>query len=156
MRATTFPWLSNNAARQDKTPAPIGGIVELFTAGAALLTGDAVFLSAPATVNKSGTQTNYAGFVGIVVGGALTNDNIVDRTGVPAANTGQRVHVQIFGIANAVAGGAITAGTTFTVIPDTATAGRVIAGTTAGQILGKALTTTTLAGQNVRILLSHR
>jgi len=93
MRPTTFPWLSNNATRQDEAPGAIGGIVELFTAAAALNTGDAVFFSAANTVNKSVTQANYAGFVGIVVGGALTNDNMVDRPGVPAANANQRVFV---------------------------------------------------------------
>jgi hypothetical protein len=156
MRPTTFPWLSNNATRQDKAPGAIGGIVELFTAAAALNTGDAVFFSAANTVNKSVTQANYAGFVGIVVGGALTNDNMVDRPGVPAANANQRVFVQVFGIANVVAGGAITVGTNFSVIPDTATAGRVIAGTTAGQIVGKPLSSATAAGQTIKILISHR
>lgn len=156
MRATSFSWLTFNRTRRDKVSGEVGGITENFTAAAALNTGDCVFLSAVNTVNKSVTQANYVGFIGVVVGGALTNDNIVDRVGVPAANTGQRVIVQIAGTATVVAGAAVTAGTNFSVIPDTATAGRVIAGTTAGQVLGKALTTTTGAGQNLNILISHR
>ena len=156
MKPTTFPWLSNNISRQDKLPGAVGGIVELFTAAAALNTGDAVFFSAANTVNKSGTQANYAGFVGIVVGGALTKDNIIDRPGVPAAGAGQSVFVQIFGIANVVSGGAITVGTNFSVIPDTATPGRVIAGTTAGQVVGKPMSSATGAGQTIKILISHR
>jgi hypothetical protein len=156
MRATAFSWLTFNMSRQDRTSGAAGGIVEVFTAAAALNTGDAVFLSAADTVNKSVTPANYVGFIGVVVGGQLTGDNIITTVGVAAAGTNQRVLVQIAGVATVVSGAAITAGTNFSVGPDTATAGRVIAGTTAGQVLGKALSSAGAAGVNVRILLSHR
>lgn len=155
MRATSFSWLTFNRSRQDKNAAEVGGIVETFTAGAALNTGDIVFISAADTVNKSTTQANYVGFAGVVVGGALTNDNITTTTGIAAAETGQRVLVQVSGIANVVAGGAVTVGTNFSVIPDTGTAGRVIAGTTAGQVVGKTVTTGS-SGNVMKILISHR
>lgn len=155
MRATSFPYITHSQSRQDRVPGGLGGIVEVFTAGAALNTGDIVFFSAADTVNKSTTQANYVGFAGVVVGGALTNNNITNTVGVAAAGTGQRVLVQISGIANVVAGGTVTVGTNFSVIPDTSTAGRVIAGTTAGQVVGKTITTGS-SGNVMKILISHR
>jgi hypothetical protein len=155
MKPTAFSWLTFAMPRADKSPAAVGGITEIFTAGAALNTGDVVYISAADTVNKSTTQANYVGFAGVVVGGQLTNDNITASVGVAAANTGQRVIVQVAGIATVVAGGTVTVGTNFSVIPDTTTAGRVIAGTTAGQVVGKTLTTGASAG-TMKILISHR
>lgn len=155
MRATGFTWITHNQPRQDRIPAGVGGVVEYFTAGGSLNTGDVVFFSAVDTVNKSTTQANYVGFAGVVVGGQLTNDNLTTAVGIAAATTGQRVLVQVTGIANVVAGGTVTAGTNFSVIPDTGTAGRVIAGTTAGQVVGKTITTGSAAG-TMKILISHR
>lgn len=155
MRATSFNWLTFNQPRQDRTSASVGGVVEIFTAAASLNTGDCVFLSAANTVNKSTTAANYAGFIGVVVGGQLTNNNITSNVGVAAAGANQSVMVQISGIANVVAGGTVTPGTNFSVVPDAATAGRVIAGTTAGQVLGTTVSAGTAAG-TMKIVLNHR
>lgn len=156
MKPTAFSWLTHHLPRQDKTAAGVGGTVETFTAGAALNTGDIVFFSAANTVNKSNTQANYVGFAGVVVGGAATNNNITTSVGVAATTaSGQSVLVQVSGIATVVAGGTVTVGTNFSVIPDTGTAGRVIAGTTAGQIVGNTITTGTAAG-TMKIFISHR
>lgn len=155
MKPTSFSWITHNRRREDKSVAGVGGVTEIFTAAASLNTGDCVFLSAANTVNKSTTAANYVGFIGVVVGGQLTQDNVTDNVGIPAATTGQRVHVQVTGIANVVAGGTVTAGTNFAVVPDTVTAGRVIAGTTAGQILGTVISTGAAAG-TMKILIAHR
>jgi hypothetical protein len=155
MKPTAFSWLTFAMPRADKSPAAVGGVVEFFTAGGSLNTGDIVYISAADTVNKSATQANYVGFAGVVVGGQLTNDNVATSVGVAAATTGQRVMVQVSGVATVVAGGTVTVGTNFSVIPDTGTAGRVVAGTTAGQVVGKTLTTGAAAG-TMKILISHR
>lgn len=158
MRATSFPFITHAKSREDKTAGGTGGIVDVFTSGSALNTGDCVYLSAANTVSKSLTAANYAGFIGVVVGGRSTNMNIIDnKTGVAATSaSGQEVIVQLSGVATVVAGGTVTAGTHFSVMPDAAgTAGRVVAGTTAGQILGTALTTGSAAAE-MKILIRHR
>lgn len=152
---TSFSWLTFNNRRGDKAPAEVGGVVEIFLAGGSLSTGDIVFFSAANTVNKSATVADYAAMAGVVVGGQRTNDRIISSVGVAAATVGQRVLVQVSGIATVVAGGTVTVGTHLTVIPDTGTAGRVAAGTTAGSIIGKTITSGAAAG-TMKILLSHR
>jgi hypothetical protein len=156
MKPTSFTYIAHNRSREDVISAGVGGTVEVFTAGASLNTGDVVYLSAANTVNKSATVTNYAGFIGVVVGGKLTNMNIIpDKTGVAAATTGQNTIVQLTGIALVVAGGTVTAGTNFSVMADSGTAGRVAAGVTAGQMIGTALTTGASAG-DMKILIGQR
>jgi len=157
VRATAFSFITHSKPREDKTSGGVGGVVEVFTSGAALNTGDCVYLSAANTVNKSLTAANYAGFIGVVVGGRSTQMNIITKTGFAATSaSGQEVLVQVSGIATVVAGGTITAATNFSVMPDAAgTAGRVVAGTTAGQMLGTALTTGS-SGNEMQILIRHR
>lgn len=139
----------------DRDSGPVGGILRQYTAGAALLVGDAVFLSGANTVNKSTTASNYVGFVGFVESGDALDMNSGFAVGTAAAASGQIVLVREVGIARGIAGVAgFTAGTDFNAVPSAATAGRVIAGTTAGQRLGVVLTTA-IAGAEVRILIKH-
>ncbi len=156
-KATAFPAIRfHSGASQDKVVTPVGGIIVAFTAAAALLTGDAVFISATAgTVNKSATSANYASFAGVVVGGATTNMECnFTTTGLAAASTGQLVLVQISGIARMRAEGTITIGTHPTVICTGTTAGKVIAGTTSGLRLGKPVSDSA-SGSDVLVLLDH-
>jgi len=156
-RWTGLSWLKFARGREDMTAYEPGGTVILASAAAAVInSGDLVFLSATG-FNKSATQANYVGFKGVAVGGKLTDNQAVFGTGRPLTTgvVGESLLVQVDGIAIVVAGGAITVGTHFTVIPDTGTAGRVIAGTTAGQVVGNTITVGVLA-EDMRILLSPR
>lgn len=137
-----------------------GGRVVTLTAGASLNIGDVVFYSAADTVNKSATSANYVGYVGVVVGGdsfdpegRISYEPLVLASPVTAATTGQKVLVQIDGIAEVRTDGAVTLGTQ--VICTATNAGRVISGTTAGQILGTALATVGAAGV-IPILVCQR
>lgn len=91
---TGASWLHMSA-----TPGVInspGGMVELLTAAAALLVGDAVFASANDTVDKSVSAGNQGKPAGIVVGGEATGLECCDQAsdvGVAAAATGQKVWV---------------------------------------------------------------
>lgn len=152
---TGFSWVNIRGSADENTPNPAGGIVHLFTAGATLLVGDAVFLSAANTVNKSTTAASYVSFVGFVVGGDSNGDRVDDAVGVTAATVGQAVMVQISGIARAIAGAGITAGTSTNVVPSAAVAGRVIAGTTADQRLGIPTNTQATTAGEVRVLITQ-
>ena len=122
--------------------AEVGGNVRKFTAGAALLIGDVVYLSAADTVNKSAVAADYEKFIGVVVGGktAAANGSVTDveaEIGLAAAAAGEWVLVQIDGIARVKSDGAILA--TSRIIADATIAGEVdIAGAT-GYFLGIAL-----------------
>lgn len=153
---TSLSWLKFNKDREDRTALAVGGECIVCTAAAALVTGDAVFVSATLKVNKSATSANYAGFVGVVVGGDSTNMEAVYETGRAAASgDGKLVLVQITGVAKMMAEGTITAGTNFSVIISGSTAGKVIAGTTQGLMLGTPLTTSS-TGNDVLVKLDHR
>lgn len=144
----------------------VGGHVVPFTAGATLLIGDAVYLSAANTVNKAAvTATLGTGFVGIVVGGdsyakdgsTITDDvNQTLAVGGTAALTGERVLVQISGVAYAIAGASITAGVAL--MGSAAVAGRLItnSGGTFGQLVATAIQTQTTAAEPVKVLIDHR
>lgn len=135
----------------------VGGIVHQFTAHTVtLLVGDAVYLHGVGIVNKTATAADYVGFVGFVVGGDSTSGMVHDTVGTTAATSGQKVLVQISGIARAIVGATgFTAGTNFNAVPSAATAGRVIPGTTADQRLGTVLTTQATAGAEVLVLISR-
>lgn len=155
MNPTTFSYLK--LAREGDATAALanGGTVIECIGAAALLVGDVVFASVTGKVNKSATTANYVGFVGVVVGGNATNGMISGTVGASACTgDGQRVLVQINGIATVPFTGTVTAGTHFAVIVSGATAGAVTAGTTAGQMLGTTLTTG--ASGTVKILINHR
>lgn len=156
LEPTSFGFINLREDEGMERVGSVGGEVVQLTAAATLLVGDAVFLSGVNTVNKSATASNYVGFIGFVVGGASTGDKTNDTVGTTAATVGQRVLVQVNGIARAIVGASgFTAGTNFNAVPSAATAGRVIPGTTADQRLGKVLTTQATAGAEVRILIGH-
>lgn len=156
-RLNNLNWLMLNRTRNYNVSLEPGGIVIQVDAAAIVLeTGDAVFMSATGA-SKSTTAANYVGFLGIVVGGKLTNNEIVYGTGLAVTTgvAGEKVLVQISGVAIVKAGGTVTPGTNLAVVPDTGTAGKVIAGTTQGQMLGTTLTAGAAAA-DMKILLNHR
>lgn len=156
---TNFAYIETTGDSDARTINAVGGQVRRFTANATtLLVGDIVYLQAAAgIVDKSATAANYVGFIGVVVGGQSTVDELGLAVGTTAATSGQYVDVQIDGIADCIVGATgFTAGTNWGVVPSAATAGRVIPGTTAGQQVGTALTTQPTAGSAVRILIRHR
>lgn len=154
---TGFSWVNVRGSSDENTSNAVGGIVHLFTANSTtLLVGDAVYLAGVGIVDKSATAANYVGFIGFVVGGDANGDRTDDPVGTTAATSGQKVLVQISGVARAIVGATgFTAGTNFNAVPSAATAGRVIPGTTADQRLGVALTTQATAGSEVKILIQH-
>jgi hypothetical protein len=153
---TGFSWVNVRGASDELTANAVGGIVHVFTASGTLLVGDAVYLSGVGTVAKSTTAANYAGFVGFVVGGDSASLGSNPALGATAATDGQKVLVQISGVARAIVGATgFTAGTDFTAVPSAATAGRIIPGSTAGQRVGVATTTQATAGSEVKILIQH-
>lgn len=127
----------------------VGGRVEVFSAGATLLIGDYVYLSAANTVAKSATLATTKGKgVGVVVGGKKTNMECVSRkldVGVQAALSTEPVLVQVSGKAWVKAGAAIAVGDALT--PSATTSGRVetcadvlaVDGTGVANIIGNAL-----------------
>jgi len=111
------------------TPFDVGGIVEMHAAKVALNIGDFVYFGHDLTVTKSlGSSYYQARFAGVVVGGKLTDDDVVfdpGAIGVAAAAAADRVLIMRRGVCWCVAdatgilkGNAVTAGRT--------TAGRVI------------------------------
>jgi hypothetical protein len=139
-----------------------GGLVEEYTAGGTLLIGDAVYLSAAFTVNKSLTPATVLGkMIGIVVGGARQNQWANERkldVGLQASLVNERVQVLVRGKIWVVSDSAITAGDVLT--NGTVTAGRVKTGTITtdvaagdtGRIIGNALEAA--AGAGLTILAS--
>lgn len=128
MNPTHLPYVSTGYRDSDITG--VGGRVVRATAEAALLIGDVVLWSVANKVNKSTTPADYYQFAGVVVGGAPTNNRVVEVTSTTslayaAAGAGQDVLIQIDGIAWMVSGAAITFPNRITV--DTGVAGRVIA-----------------------------
>lgn len=136
-----------------------GGLVVRAKAAAALNVGDAVFLSADGTVNKSTTAGNHLLAPGIVIGGRQFGRQAIQRVNdvgaVAAAAANEEVYVCIHGLCYAVSGAAITIGQS--VKSDTGTAGRVIAGTVStdhGKMLGKAWQAAGGAAVKILILVS--
>jgi hypothetical protein len=148
----------------DLTVGQAGGNTVRLTAGADLKIGDAVYISDTNTVNKSTTQTNAKYFVGIVVGGddlGGSERNVVPYDevdypdiGTTAALSGHAVIVQVSGIAIGVVGGTAVVKQNQLMF-DTATAGRLIPGTTAGQMVGIALESVATAGASFHFLINH-
>ena len=139
--------------------AGAGGPTVALIAGAALKHGDVVYVSAARTVNKAAVAANGAKFAGVVVGGG--SDFGADQAefetrfvGLAATAANKTAVVQVIGIANVVAGDAIVAGAQLGF--DTTTAGRVLTNTTAGQIIGIALTAAAAAGNTIQMLISPR
>ena len=156
-KTTALSWLNLRGSSDEVTSNAVGGIVHLFTANSTtLLVGDAVYLAGVGIVDKSATASNYVGFVGYVVGGDSNDYNFADAVGTTAATSGQKVAVQVSGVARAIVGATgFTAGTNFNAVPSAATAGRIIPGTTADQRVGVALTTQATAAGEVKVLVKH-
>lgn len=154
---TGFSWVNIRGSADEQTGNAVGGIVHLFTASTTtLLVGDAVYLSGVGIVDKSATAANYVGFVGFVVGGQSNGYRVDDAVGTTAATSGQKVMVQISGVARGIVGASgFTAGTNFNAVPSAATAGRIIPGTTADQRLGVVLSTQASAGAEVKVLIKQ-
>jgi hypothetical protein len=155
--ATGFSFLNLRGVADENEGNAVGGVVHLFTANSTtLLVGDAVYLAGVGIVDKSATAANYVGYVGFVVAGDANKRNMDDAVGTTAATSGQKVLVQISGVARGIVGASgFTAGTNFSAVPSGATAGRIIPGTTADQRLGIALTTQAVAGGEIKILIQH-
>lgn len=146
-RPTRFPFIQHSVDNDAR--AKVGGTVVKFKAAAALKLGDCVFLSAADTVNKSTTTGDHDKVVGIVVGGANTNNEAVSDSAsygvITVADADEDVLVQIDGIAYVITDAADAAGSLL--IPDDATtAGQVEAGTTATKIIGMLLETGSIGG----------
>jgi len=156
----------------------IGGNAVCLKAGGALKVGDAVYVSADETVNKS--TGNVAGnWVGVVVGGEATRLRTQPEvpTGADAATAaGQLVIVAIQGsVAEAVADGALAVGSWVkfstttagrlvqaadlgiaagsTAVTSSAANGDIVSGDGRRKILGMALTATSAAGQKFKVLI---
>lgn len=153
-RPTRFPYLHLSTDADER--AEVGGIVLKFKAAADLKLGDCVFLSAAETVNKSTTTGDHDAVVGIVVGGANTNNEVVNQSALygvaVAANTDEDVLVLVYGIAYVIPDATDNAGDL--IIPDDATtAGQVEAGTTATKIIGMLLEAPSAAGSPTKALI---
>ena len=160
---SNLPWLIGDDEIEAIRGINVGGRVVRYTAAAALNVGDAVFISAAGTVNKSTVAADHLKRAGIVVGGeAIGAARVaVQRAadvGKAAAAAGQAVLVAVDGsICYAVAQAAIAAGAA--VKPDLTTAGRVLTATIAaaadfGRVLGLAIEAAAAAGDKIRIQIA--
>lgn len=162
-RPTNYPWIiQNDALGEDAGAFAVGGIANVYTAGATLLIGDAVFISAAFTVNKSVVAGDRLKRAGIVVGGLTRSvvsgtlealQNLID-VGDQAAVVNDPILVCTSGICYAVADGVIAAGTLVTL--SAATAGRVTAAasaavTDAEGVLGQAIDAAAANGDKIRV-----
>lgn len=149
-RPSVLSWLTLDES-PDLIVSP-GGIVVPLIPAAALLLGEAVYLSADKTVNKSAVAANGALRCGIVVGGDATNDEITDDVtayGVRQANLANgsgRVWVCFFGVAYVICDAAIAVGVG--ICPSVAVAGRVRPGVALGVAAG-AVAVTSVAANGV-------
>lgn len=126
------------------TELACGGLVIRAKAGGTLLVGDAVFISAAGTVNKSVTAADHLKAAGIVIGGRNFGRHAIQRegdVGLTAALVNEEVYVCQLGLCWGVAQAAITAGAY--VKPDTTTAGRLLTAT---------VTTDLVAGDTGRMI----
>jgi hypothetical protein len=142
-------------------PLEIGGLLRIYTAAAALLVGDVVFLSAAGTVDKTVTTGTHVRAVGVVVGGTATgmtccSDSADVATAAAAAN--ERVLVCFSGTAFVIADAALaTVGTP--IAPSTTVAGRVRAstlgaGADGGKGIGKTLEVAAGAASVIKALIA--
>jgi hypothetical protein len=155
-QASLFGYIYHGEQENDgDTP---GGVVHAMIAGATLLIGDAVRLTAAFTVGKTNVAANYFNFMGIVVGGARTDFRVMQddsAIGMQAALVNEVVLLGISGKFKVVADAAIAAGAAIQV--GTVTAGRVDdPAAVSGIILGTALEAATNAGDKILALISHR
>lgn len=154
---THFGYVGTN-----QSGAPIGGLVAKFTSVLALKIGDAVYVSAANSVTKDTVAGSRLKRAGIVVGGDLTNGEVVTEgdtarvgTVCSTAVTGY-VLVCYSGIAYAMTGAAaIAAGAQ--VMFDATVAGQVLSATPttdAGKIVGLAFQAGTNPGDVIKIIVA--
>lgn len=143
---------------QGTSPALGYRLVILTAAATTLLIGDAVYLTTTAgVVDKSTTNANYKGMVGIVVGGkSFDSEGRVafdsGLVGSTAATSGQSVIVAIDGsIVYGIVGTAITAGQVLAA--SAATAGRLIPDPTGKPLFATALEASATGGNPVKLFL---
>ncbi len=133
-----------------------GQCVTLTADTTTLLVGDIVYVSGVGIVNKSATVGGYLRYVGVVVSGESLKMELGSAVGTTAATSGQKVMVQVNGIAEVIVGATgFTAATESWAVPSAATAGRVIPGTTADGRVGVILSTQSTAGSAVKMLIKH-
>lgn len=153
-----------------------GGIIQPFTAAVALNVGDAVWISADMTVNKSVVAADHAKALGVVVGGSRSSplyqaagqavnidsiepvyDPIAIAAGFVAAGAGETVLVCMLGLCYVICDAAIVAGLRLS--PSLTIAGRVKASTdltiaTGVGGIGKLLEASAGAGNAKRAFIS--
>src|SRR5437879_3464878 len=163
-RPSVFPWtLPSDSGGEDKGAFAVGGDVFVVTAGATLLIGDAVYLSAAFTVNKSAVAGNQVARIGIIAGGVprsveASTLEVFQRPGdigVTAAVLNDPVLLCVAGLCVGVADGAIAAGAQVKL--STATAGQVTTATPntdSGKVLGTAWDAAGGVGDKIRILVA--
>jgi hypothetical protein len=159
-RPTSLPWI--DFRQDDASLVPVGGIVVPFKAAQTLVIGDAVWLSAADTAQKSNSAADGVKFLGFVVGGFRTFGEILDSRynqtnliNIQAALVNEEVLVQIDGIAWGISDGAIIIGAEVQL--GVTTAGRIDdPAAVAGQVLGKALTAAAGANVATKILIARR
>lgn len=157
-RPTCFSWiLLNDFLGEDNGDFAVGGLALVATAGAALLIGDAVYVSgAGFTVNKSITAANGLLRCGVIVGGVPRSvesgtlevlqrfaSTTSTEVGGSAGVLNDPVLICIAGLCYVVADSAITAGTQ--IAPSTTTAGRVRPATAAAITAGATAVTSAAA-----------
>jgi hypothetical protein len=120
-----------------------------------LLLGDAVFLSAQDTWNKTNVPANYAGLVGIVVGGFRLDNKIVQDDALigvaQAAQVNESVIVMVYGVAKVLSDVALATVNT-KVTAGSVTAGRVsTTGAASGNFVGGTLVAAAGAGLVIKL-----
>jgi hypothetical protein len=162
-RPTNLPFvLYSNLLGEDKGAFAIGGACFILTAGATLLVGDAVFMSAAFTVNKGTAAGNRVLAVGIVAGGVPRTQEsatleVIERlndVGLQAGILNDPVVVMCNGFCYAVADGVIAVGAKITL--STGTAGQVTAAPSAAVadaegVIGYAVDAAGAAGDKIRV-----
>jgi len=144
-----------SGSEDEETADSPGGYFSVFLAGATLLIGDLVYLSAAHTVNKSVTQTLYTAGIGVVIGGdgvymqVLQDDTSI---GFTAGLVNQRVIVGVVGKFKVLSDSAITLGAVVT--GGTVTAGRAKTDVTAQRLMATALETASGAAEKILALFT--
>lgn len=155
-KPSNYPY---NVSTEDNNDIPTtissGGDCLNGKAAATLKIGDCVFMSATDTWNKSGVVANYAGVVGIVVGGLQTAMEVIQDDALigvmVAANVNEPVLVLVFGIAKVLADLAIGAVNT-KVTAGAVTPGRVsTVGAASGNYLGGTMDVAAGAASVIRL-----
>lgn len=155
-KPSNYPYGAATEASTDiLTTIEVGGDCLYGKAATTLLLGDAVFLSAADTWNKSTVVGNYAGLVGIVVGGFRTDGRVIQDDpliGVTqCALVNEMVIVMVYGVCKVLSD--ITLPTVNTkVTAGAVTAGRVsTTGAVSGNYVGGTITVQAAVGAVLKL-----